>query len=329
MTDSTTEAVDSSLPPLRWAPPPVYYFHIPKTAGSSLRKLLISAYLPWQTAFVHRWTIGRYTSGELGRLRCVITHAGGNLLPYVAQQGLQTVTMLRDPVERVISHIHFQRAQLRLMPHLFDKEFIEKYARHLHSDLHTWLNMLEEDGLFLRDLQVKQLGWMSDLRSFFREEDRARGNVPTQSEWNRAMSTPVTNAAVVAERAHRRLEQMTVVGITENFAASAELVCDLLGMPIPREIPRENIGHQRTGGFAETYRETTPPDIIARIEAANVDDRELYVHARERFAQQLARLRARKTRTISVAAHLCAQMWRIARRVRRAASVARADGVRR
>jgi hypothetical protein len=59
---------------------------------------------------------------------------------------------------------------------------------------------------------------------------------------------------------------------------------------------------------------TAPPDVIAQIESMTTIDWELYAHARELFAQPLARKRLRR-RTISIAPLLRPPI----RRARRAA----------
>jgi hypothetical protein len=61
--------------------------------------------------------------------------------------------------------------------------------------------------------------------------------------------TEEMHVGVLAERARRQLEQMAVVGITENFTESVELLCDLLGVPLPRNLPADNVGRQRASGL--------------------------------------------------------------------------------
>jgi hypothetical protein len=101
--------------------------------------------------------------------------------------------------------------------------------------------------------------------------------------------------------AHKQLEGLAVACLTERFAESVALVCELLGIELPKKLPEKNIGPRKTGVLTENYRATMPLDLVARIEATNRHDQELYAHACELFEIQLARHRKRRRRTISIA----------------------------
>jgi hypothetical protein len=313
MTDSTPEAAESSLPALRWVPPPVYFMHIPKTAGSSLQWILKSAFWPGSVQFIGGRAAMKFTVSELAGLRCVVSHLGNGLLPYLPQNGLQKITVLRDPVERVVSFVNYRRSLLQEVPHWFDAEYVEKCKQYVNADLATWLDLFESDGNILANGQSKTLCAVGDPRPFFRDGDIGRTKVLPRGNWVENLLPREIDDAVLVERAHRQLEQVAVVGITENFAGTAELVCDVLGIAVPRALPVENVGRSRTGGLGVGYRATTTPDVIARIEAMTTIDRELYLHGQELFMRQLARLRARKRRTICMLPRLCAPYWQARR----------------
>lgn len=309
------------LPVFRLEPPSVYYLHIPKTAGTSLTELLVSAYSAQKSANISRFNVSEFASSDLGRLRCISSHLGNGLLPHLPQENLQKITVLRDPVERVISSVYYEQARLKEVPHVFDSEFVEKYKPYLNVDIGTWLDAFGTDGGRLSNRQAKHLGAMRNPRAYFSDGEIGRLKHRVRSDWLNQHMTEDLDAGVLAERAHVQLEQMAVVGITEHFAETVELVCDLLGVSAPRELPVANVGRRRTGGRHASYRETTPPDVIAQIEAMTTIDQELYAHGRELFAGQLARLRARRRRTISIAPRLRPPVLRVRRaagRIRRA-----------
>lgn len=72
----------------------------------------------------------------------------------------------------------------------------------------------------------------------------------------------------------------------------------------PQQLPGENIGTEKLGVQIDYYRKQTPPDMIEQFEARNCYDQELYTYACDRFAQQLARHRARPQRKYSLAPRL-------------------------
>lgn len=293
-----------NLPRVRFAAPPVYFMHIPKTAGSSLRKLLFSAYRPKQRREIYIEQLHRIDTTTVSRLRCISSHLGPSLLPFIEQPGLSCITMLREPVERTISGIYYSQQRMKDHPHIFRPEQLAACQPFLHADLRTWLDHFgEKVGA---NHQTFNLGRTSDLRAYFKDGAIGGLGQPLLQPVN--LPTIPTHAAPkqIAENAHKQLEQMAVVGIAERFRESAVLVADLLGIPIPQQPPTVNVGPRKRDVQIGGYRATVMPDLIERLEAAAHYDRALYAHACELFAEQWARYRARPRRTISLAPRLYA-----------------------
>lgn len=89
----------------------LYFLHIPKTSGTSLQKALEQAYGRECVTPTQIWD--HLVSGKhliTDRTRVIVGHFGG-LLPLWLNRWPRIITMLRDPIERALSHInHIQRS---------------------------------------------------------------------------------------------------------------------------------------------------------------------------------------------------------------------------
>jgi|688.fasta_scaffold176364_2 hypothetical protein len=267
----------NSFPIVRFEPPPVYFMHVPKTAGSSLRKVLFSAYAPQQRLSPEAWQLHKIDSTSIGRFRCIASHLGPGVLPFMQQQKFACITMLRDPIEHRISSIFYRQAQLNQHPEIFQPAYMEQMQPLLKADLRTWLDARRpyESG----NPQTRFFGTVKALQPYFKDGEVGQRGQSLLQPIDLPNLSDNTDMAQVAARARRQLESMAVVGITERFTESVALICDLLGIPLPRQLPRENIGTQKRAIQNTGYRATTPPDLIERIEAANQYDLALYAYA--------------------------------------------------
>jgi hypothetical protein len=106
------------------ADPLLVVYHIQKTAGTSLRRV-VRANLPesevelgadlrsiwYDPAALRRWYEDWYRSLDEGRRRrlcCVMSHAAGYLLPALDRPA-ETVVLIREPVDRVVSFYYFKQ----------------------------------------------------------------------------------------------------------------------------------------------------------------------------------------------------------------------------
>jgi hypothetical protein len=117
--------------------PPLIFLHIPKAAGTTLRAVLSSRYRREQTfvigndinADIHR--LIALDEAERHRLRLLMGHMSFGLHRYLAP-GARYVSILRDPVERVLSEYRFLKSNVR---HPFHHQVREmSLAEYLDSD---------------------------------------------------------------------------------------------------------------------------------------------------------------------------------------------------
>lgn len=272
--------------------------HIPKTAGTSLRALIAAAYAPTAVLDVRLNALHEIAAKDLPHYRCFMAHAGPNLLPFIPAHSA-VITLVRDPIERAISVIYFHQSRLMHQPEIFAPAYRARMQPWLQADLRTWLDAIPISN----NPQTRLLGSRWNLRPYFNDGEIGRSGEFLLEPLHFHTLNNDEDMGQIAERAHQQLAQMAVVGITECFAESMGLICNLLGMPLPKQIPEKNIGMKKGRVQAKGYRAQTAPDLLERIAAENQYDQALYAHASELFAAQLARQRANPARTISLAAY--------------------------
>lgn len=288
---------------IQWQPPPLYFMHIHKTAGVALGDWLTMVYGQAQVGRVHLRLLYETDPSQLGRYRCWQSHCGPSLLPYLPVSNLQTITILRDPVEQVVSHIYFIRKRLvTLPPERFDPAYLAA-MRPLHrADLATWL--AHPNSAFFDNFQTRSLGALLDLAPWFKTGFFGQLRQITPFPLLPAPLTDERDMAHLFQRACRQLEQAAVVGITEYFTESLALIAALLGVSPPKQAPVANLSSEKSEVQVNAYRQQTPPALIAAIEARNRYDRELYRYGCALFAEQRARQQAQPQRSYSIAPRL-------------------------
>lgn len=288
---------------LRWQLPPLYFMHIHKTAGVALGDWLTTVYGGAHVGRVHLRALYETDPGQLRTYRCWQSHCGPSLLPYLPAQNLQIITMLRDPVEQMVSHIYFIRKRLvTLPPERFDPDYLAT-MRPLHgADLATWL--AHPNSTFFDNFQTRSLGAYLDLAPWFKTGQRGQLRQTTPFPLLPALLTDECDMQQLFQGACRQLEQAAVVGITEHFAESLALISAMIGVPPPNQVPMANLGSEKISVQVNAYRLQMPPHLIEAIEARNRYDRELYRYGYALFAEQLTRHQAQPKRTYSISPHL-------------------------
>lgn len=271
---------------LRWEADPIFFMHVPKTAGTSLRSMLHHAYASHDTVVLEYYLLHRYPLASLGRFRCYISQCGPNLPALLGRPELPVVTLLRDPVERAISLLYFHQDNLARHPNWFQPDYYERYKRLVGLDLRTLLADPDVCSL-VADNQTRILGLLKDFRPLLADGEIGRQGHPLRAPFQTPVLDDSMDAALA--RACRWLDEMAVVGLTERFSESAAMICDLVGMPQHRRIPRERLGVQKQDVAVHGYRVTTSPDLIAQIESLTRRDQALYAHAVNLFETQWMR----------------------------------------
>ena len=246
---------------------PLFFDHVPKTAGTTISGLLEDAYPADDVLRVYEaGHIGTRTRESLRGYRLYHGHFG-RALDSVLDPGIPTVTLLRDPFEQTISHFrhalrHHWAVEMgwsdRLLPLVLNWGFAG-LTYHQTSPVNQ----------VMHNFQTRWLGVEID----FDRLPEPGGSLMEQ------LNVPEEALPEALEKAKRRLDSMAVVGTVENIGGFVERVFDLIGLPAPEQIPHQNTGHGVQAGHS--HRESTwlPAAVVRRVERVTAYDQELYVYA--------------------------------------------------
>lgn len=228
------------------------FVHIPKTAGTTLHKILSHQY-PAGRTWIRHDAGGPWSAAELDPLRegserrpeLIMGHLSTGLHRQVA--GVRYLTCLREPVARLVSHYHHA---LHETDHYLHETVVNRrldLAAYVRSGLSGELS----NGM------TRMLAGIEDFH----------GAIPAPSDLQRAKDLMESHFDGVI--------------LTERFDEGVLLLAESLGWKTPYYIRR------KTGRYSAR---STAPDAETRriIEEHNALDLELYRWARERFEAQVS-----------------------------------------
>jgi hypothetical protein len=200
---------------------PVYFLHIEKTAGVSVHKVLNERFAPGTICPARiDVDIEGATAESLAPYRLFSGHFTGGFTDFLGAP-LRTVTLLRDPIQRSISHY----AHIRRDPSAEHHELAQSLSLREFC-LHPLTRPLIED------YQTRFLAGGA-------HEHPVRHVTPAdlpQSDDERR---------VLLARARRRLSECVAVGATEHLATTLALFCKCLELHWSGAAPYENPSYNR------------------------------------------------------------------------------------
>jgi hypothetical protein len=250
---------------LRHLPQPgecLYFLHIPKTAGTTFTNILQTHFDAADFCPATRWhDLLAMSPKEYRRFRLIAGHMSYSL-HHLIPKPLLYITMLRDPVDRVISHYEMvQRAGI----YFPGKSLYECVTDEKIRDTYN-------------NIQVAMLGENYSLQELN----------DTYSRWDvdglfTTPRYPIPNNEFLS-RAKQRLEAFTFFGLTERFSASVNLLTYTFGWSPITAVQKLNAAPKRL------RREEIPQKTLEAIIEYNPLDIELYNFASALFEQRYAQM---------------------------------------
>lgn len=238
----------------RYWPRPLIFLHIPKAGGSTLQDFVLSHYPGGVfyrfTGDTKQWLdFPSLSDRERGAMDAVVGHVHFGVHRYLPEPATY-MTMLRDPVDRVVSHFYY---------------VLSDPAHYLHKRIKDGGYTLLEFAItrVSHELDNDQVRWLTEAHHF--DVERVDRNLLEQAKWN--------------------LEHgIAALGLMERFDQSLRCFEAAFGWERRHVQERKNVNRERP-----PLSEIDPAALQA-IRDVNRYDVELYEFARALFEEQATRL---------------------------------------
>jgi hypothetical protein len=239
---------------------PLFFLHIPKTAGIALRHWLGNHFAAPRICWIDHTDPAGGVPASLGAYDLVGGHA---CYPFVARfaRPPQVITFLRDPIDRAISAFYYFRQLGR-----------DRRKQGLAGVVVSEACELSLADFILREPQ-EALVALGITQTWMLSQERLTAFTPGP------IRLPPDALAV----ARANLARCDFIGLTERMDESLGLACDALGWPPSGPIEKVNRTEHRPG------RDQLDARTRRLLEEVTATDRELYRFAVELFEQRLCR----------------------------------------
>jgi hypothetical protein len=256
------------------APAVIVFVHIPKTAGTALRRCVRSnlaaerdvvqnirsvADTPAEKIAWFREWYRSLEEDRRDRLSCVMSHEAGYLLPAL-DRDVDALTLVREPVDRTLSYYFFKQRQFepRKQPE-WSLDSLEGLAEKRSSP--GWRQRAAREGKVLDQLFNN---WQSRaLLSIYHDASTLDAGVDSSAERD-----------LWRQRLRDLVDEVFLVGVQDRFQQYTALLARRYGWQKVR-VRHAKVNPQRPAGA------TVSPELRAAILDYNWLDRELYELSRQ------------------------------------------------
>lgn len=245
----------------RFGPEPVYFLHIEKTAGSSVHRVLTASLPNGRVCPIRLWQdLEAVNAEDIRDFALYSGHLTGSFADFLGRR-LRTITILRDPVQRSISHYaHCRRDSTSLYHKLAKRLSLHEFCLH------------PETRHLIDNYQTRFL---------------AGADFAAPRPWPKEVALPESPERLgeMLTRARAVMRECIAVGITERLPDTLMLFSEILGLKWSGVTPYENASYNRP--------EAVDPETLAVIRELTACDEALY---REAAAMLDVRLAERERR---------------------------------
>jgi hypothetical protein len=252
-----------------------YFLHIPKTAGTTFRVFLENQFHLHQICPAYEFfELKKYTDEQLSQMRLFRGHLGYNLVNYLPQP-LHTMVMLRDPMERTVSHFEY------ICRDPGHPKYRQIHERKLGLKEYLLDKVLSAE---VTNAQVRPLAHTADRRVLQELLGRSQSQQEFAKAWRHTPGVLPADDELL-DVALQRLRQMAFVGVAEQLERGLQLAGWLLDANPPENISSLNINHQRT------RLDEIPEETLQILKQVTALDSALYERGKALFEQQYRTVR--------------------------------------
>jgi chemotaxis protein histidine kinase CheA len=273
--DAANRHIAPSSTPAIASAKPFYFFHIPKTAGTSLRFWLLELFA--QHEYLECFfleDLEKIAPEKLAQHRFFSGHLGFSLCQALPKQP-DIVTWLREPIEREISQYNYLRQKRKM---LLNQVSQRRSIDYIDAASQLSITELLQSDLYLGyydNLQVRYLSGIAPGQ--YGETNTDDTNL---SLWTRAARQECNDEML--EAAKQNLLGLLHFGLCESMQASIELLCYRASWA-PRKFDL-HLNRGQTG--AQTLANQLSTEELAIIREVNKYDLALYEFAKAEFNQR-------------------------------------------
>lgn len=241
------------------------FMHLEKTGGTTFHKMFSKAFDADRVSPIHLTNLHNFTIAELGRYDLVSGHFDYAATSYIPRPRLKRISILRDPIERLISFYRF---------------FNCHPATNNEGDLIDLAKRCDPIDFFCHPAVFRSPRFNNAyLRTF---GSSLYGNIPTDE------SEKETDDAF--EVAMARILSLDALGLTEQMERSVNVMLTQLGMDPPdkfQSVHRTDEFALKVNGFSKAREVRKTKELCDAIEPLVRFDKRLYSAAATEFERRL------------------------------------------